>query len=156
MFWPISLLQTVSFLTYLLKSFADFIRPHEESISKSIVNLLVSCPDSVTIRKVCVLLVVPHNRTGIAWAITLNAFWGILYLTCQHANLLRPCGGLLWWIGIWDVEVNDYSLEEILKQYNFHEIQDKIFIISLMIVEREWDFPSRLLHTSVVGGLKDV
>ncbi|CAM6100600.1 unnamed protein product [Calypogeia fissa] len=43
--------KTVSFLTYLLKSFADFIRPHEESISKSIVNLLVSCPDSVTIRK---------------------------------------------------------------------------------------------------------
>lgn len=44
--------QTVSFLTYLLRSFADCIRPHEESISKSIVSLLVSCPDSVSIRKV--------------------------------------------------------------------------------------------------------
>ncbi|KAL2624095.1 hypothetical protein R1flu_008340 [Riccia fluitans] len=43
--------KTVSFLTYLLKSFADFIRSHEESISKSIVNLLVTCPDSVSIRK---------------------------------------------------------------------------------------------------------
>ncbi|KAG6555625.1 hypothetical protein Mapa_002860 [Marchantia paleacea] len=43
--------KTVSFLTYLLKSFADCIRSHEESISKSIVNLLVSCPDSVSIRK---------------------------------------------------------------------------------------------------------
>ncbi|KAJ7564762.1 hypothetical protein O6H91_02G032300 [Diphasiastrum complanatum] len=43
--------KTVSFLTYLLKSFADFIRPHEDSISKSIVNLLVTCPDSVSIRK---------------------------------------------------------------------------------------------------------
>eukprot|EP00250_Pteridium_aquilinum_P025117 c30180_g1_i1 orf=1-957(-) len=43
--------KTVSFLTYLLRSFADCIRPHEESISKSIVNLLVSCPDSVSIRK---------------------------------------------------------------------------------------------------------
>lgn len=45
-------LQTVSFLTYLLRSFADCIRPHEDSISKSIVSLLVSCPDSVSIRKV--------------------------------------------------------------------------------------------------------
>lgn len=51
-------MQTVSFLTYLLKSFADYIRPHEESICKSIVNLLVTCSDSVSIRKVnssCVL-----------------------------------------------------------------------------------------------------
>lgn len=46
------LFQTVSFLTYLLKSFADYIRPHEESICKSIVNLLVTCSDSVSIRKV--------------------------------------------------------------------------------------------------------
>lgn len=45
-------MQTVSFLTYLLKSFADYIRPHEESISRSIVNLLVTCSDSVSIRKV--------------------------------------------------------------------------------------------------------
>ncbi|XP_010268349.1 PREDICTED: transformation/transcription domain-associated protein-like [Nelumbo nucifera] len=43
--------KTVSFLTYLLKSCADYIRPHEESICKSIVNLLVTCPDSVSIRK---------------------------------------------------------------------------------------------------------
>ncbi|KAJ4961477.1 hypothetical protein NE237_021387 [Protea cynaroides] len=43
--------KTVSFLTYLLKSFADYIRPHEESICRSIVNLLVSCPDSVSVRK---------------------------------------------------------------------------------------------------------
>ncbi|XP_047320592.1 transformation/transcription domain-associated protein-like [Impatiens glandulifera] len=43
--------KTVSFLTYLLKSFADNIRPHEESICKSIVNLLVTCSDSVSIRK---------------------------------------------------------------------------------------------------------
>ncbi|GFY87893.1 phosphotransferases/inositol or phosphatidylinositol kinase [Actinidia rufa] len=43
--------ETVSFLTYLLKSFADYIRPHEESICKSIVNLLVTCSDSVSIRK---------------------------------------------------------------------------------------------------------
>ncbi|KAM6591803.1 hypothetical protein CsatA_014408 [Cannabis sativa] len=43
--------KTVSFLTYLLKGFADYIRPHEESICKSIVNLLVTCSDSVSIRK---------------------------------------------------------------------------------------------------------
>ncbi|CAK9157021.1 unnamed protein product [Ilex paraguariensis] len=42
---------TVSFLTYLLKSCVDYIRPHEESICKSIVNLLVTCSDSVSIRK---------------------------------------------------------------------------------------------------------
>lgn len=45
-------MQTVSFLTYLLKSFADYIKQHEESICKSIVNLLVTCSDSVSIRKV--------------------------------------------------------------------------------------------------------
>nr|XP_009601660.1 probable transcription-associated protein 1 isoform X2 [Nicotiana tomentosiformis] len=43
--------KTVSFLTYLLKSFADYIKPHEEGICKSIVNLLVTCSDSVSIRK---------------------------------------------------------------------------------------------------------
>ncbi|GKV51280.1 hypothetical protein SLEP1_g57947 [Rubroshorea leprosula] len=43
--------KTVSFLTYLLKSCTDFIRPHEESICNSIVNLLVTCSDSVSIRK---------------------------------------------------------------------------------------------------------
>ncbi|KAM7524076.1 hypothetical protein LguiA_013978 [Lonicera macranthoides] len=43
--------KTVSFLTYLLKSFAEYIKPHEESICKSIVNLLVTCSDSVSIRK---------------------------------------------------------------------------------------------------------
>ncbi|KAI4327728.1 hypothetical protein L6164_020154 [Bauhinia variegata] len=43
--------KTVSFLTYLLKSYAEYIRPHEESICKSIVNLLVTCSDSVSIRK---------------------------------------------------------------------------------------------------------
>ncbi|RYQ79865.1 hypothetical protein Ahy_Scaffold1g106653 isoform A [Arachis hypogaea] len=43
--------KTVSFLTYLLKSYADYIRPHEENICKSIVSLLVTCSDSVSIRK---------------------------------------------------------------------------------------------------------
>ncbi|CAL0314477.1 unnamed protein product [Lupinus luteus] len=47
----ISITDTLSFLTYLLKSYADYIRPHEESICKSIVNLLVTCSDSVSIRK---------------------------------------------------------------------------------------------------------
>ncbi|EHA8588761.1 hypothetical protein COCNU_scaffold006566G000100 [Cocos nucifera] len=43
--------KTLSFLTYLLKSHAEYIRPHEENMCKSIVNLLVTCPDSVSIRK---------------------------------------------------------------------------------------------------------
>ncbi|KAM7251269.1 hypothetical protein ACFE04_023152 [Oxalis oulophora] len=43
--------KTVSFLTYLLKSCADYIRPHEGSICKSIINLLVTCSDSVSVRK---------------------------------------------------------------------------------------------------------
>ncbi|KAJ0977297.1 hypothetical protein J5N97_012771 [Dioscorea zingiberensis] len=42
--------KTLSFLTYLLKSCTDYIRPHEENICKSIVNLLVTCPDAVSIR----------------------------------------------------------------------------------------------------------
>ncbi|OAY67209.1 Transformation/transcription domain-associated protein, partial [Ananas comosus] len=49
--------KTLSFLTYLLKSYADYIRSHEDSICKSIVNLLVTCPDSVSIRKVRELLI---------------------------------------------------------------------------------------------------
>ncbi|XP_048601036.1 transformation/transcription domain-associated protein [Brassica napus] len=44
-------IKTVSFLTYLLKSYAEYIKPHEESICKSIVNLLVTCSDSASIRK---------------------------------------------------------------------------------------------------------
>ncbi|KAI4325437.1 hypothetical protein MLD38_030838 [Melastoma candidum] len=43
--------KTVSFLTYLLKSCVEYIKPHEESICQSIVNLLVTCSDSVSIRK---------------------------------------------------------------------------------------------------------
>ncbi|XP_008795100.2 transformation/transcription domain-associated protein-like [Phoenix dactylifera] len=43
--------KTLSFLTYLLKSHAEYFRPHEEHMCKSIVNLLVTCPDSVSIRK---------------------------------------------------------------------------------------------------------
>ncbi|XP_038988658.1 transformation/transcription domain-associated protein-like isoform X2 [Phoenix dactylifera] len=43
--------KTLSFLTYLLKSHAEYIRPHEENMCKSIVNLLVTCPESVSIRK---------------------------------------------------------------------------------------------------------
>ncbi|WVZ66880.1 hypothetical protein U9M48_016041 [Paspalum notatum var. saurae] len=36
--------KTLSFLSYLLKSNADYIKSYEESICKSIVNLLVTCP----------------------------------------------------------------------------------------------------------------
>eukprot|EP00958_Prasinococcus_capsulatus_P028071 scaffold6247_cov416-Prasinococcus_capsulatus_cf.AAC.17 len=43
--------KTVSFLTYLLRSFAEFLIPHQESVSASVVNLLVTSPDSVAIRK---------------------------------------------------------------------------------------------------------
>eukprot|EP00897_Mesotaenium_endlicherianum_P005503 jgi/Mesen1/4981/ME000248S04265 len=44
-------IKTLSFLTYILRSHFDYIKPHEESISKSIVNLLVTCPDLVSHRK---------------------------------------------------------------------------------------------------------
>ncbi|CAN1122507.1 Transformation/transcription domain-associated protein [Linum perenne] len=43
--------KTVSFLTYLLKSFSDYIKSQEDRICKSIVNLLVTCSDSVSIRR---------------------------------------------------------------------------------------------------------
>ena len=45
-------------MTFLLQSCADYIRPHEESICKSIVKLLVTCSDSVSIRKVTILLLI--------------------------------------------------------------------------------------------------
>ncbi|CAI5993061.1 unnamed protein product [Closterium sp. NIES-65] len=44
-------IKTVSFLTYLLRGYADIIRPHEANIAKSIVNLLLTCPDVVATRK---------------------------------------------------------------------------------------------------------
>ncbi|KAG1327763.1 Phosphatidylinositol 3-and 4-kinase family protein with FAT domain [Cocos nucifera] len=47
--------KTLSFLTYLLKSHVDYFRPHEENMCKSIVNLFVTCPDSVSIRKELIL-----------------------------------------------------------------------------------------------------
>ena len=43
--------KTVSFLTYLLRSCADTLRPHKDRVSQGIVELLVTCPDSVATRK---------------------------------------------------------------------------------------------------------
>ena len=44
--------KTLSFLTYLLRAFADFMRPYEETISKSVIQLLIACPpEAVTTRK---------------------------------------------------------------------------------------------------------
>ena len=44
--------QTVSFLTYLLRSYAEQIRPHEAGVASSILSLLRTCPDIVASRKV--------------------------------------------------------------------------------------------------------
>lgn len=41
----------MSFLTYLLSRFADDIRPHQDRIAGSVVDLLVTCPDSVPVRR---------------------------------------------------------------------------------------------------------
>ncbi|OSX75809.1 hypothetical protein BU14_0219s0009, partial [Porphyra umbilicalis] len=44
--------KTVSFLSYLLKQFHALMKPHETSIPRSVVQLLLSCPgDAVAIRK---------------------------------------------------------------------------------------------------------
>eukprot|EP00966_Prymnesium_polylepis_P290760 6715480-Prymnesium_polylepis.1 len=44
--------KTLSFLTYLLRAFADFMRPYQESIPKCVIQLLLTCPpESVAIRK---------------------------------------------------------------------------------------------------------
>ena len=90
-YWNLSFsqVQTVSFLTYLLKSFAECIRPHEESISKSIVNLLVTCPDSVSIRKVCLLSVLIFllqiNRMAIQQVEDIfHIFWQELLVATRH------------------------------------------------------------------------
>ena len=45
-------MKTLSFLTYLLRAFADFMRPYQESIPKCVIQLLLTCPpESVSIRK---------------------------------------------------------------------------------------------------------
>ena len=49
---PLSPAQTVSFLTYLLRSYAEQIRPHEAGVASSILSLLRTCPDIVASRKV--------------------------------------------------------------------------------------------------------
>ncbi|EIE23491.1 hypothetical protein COCSUDRAFT_65942 [Coccomyxa subellipsoidea C-169] len=41
----------LSFLTYLLRQFPGVIRPHQESISTSLVRALQACPDSVQMRR---------------------------------------------------------------------------------------------------------
>ena len=44
--------KTLSFLTYLLRGQAEYVRPHKEIIPLSVVQLLVSCPhDSIAVRK---------------------------------------------------------------------------------------------------------
>ena len=44
--------KTLSFLTYLLRAFADFMRPYQESIPKCVIQLLLMCPpESASIRK---------------------------------------------------------------------------------------------------------
>ena len=44
--------KTLSFLTYLIKSFKEQMRPHQETIATSVVMLLKRCPDgSVSTRK---------------------------------------------------------------------------------------------------------
>jgi transformation/transcription domain-associated protein len=45
--------KTLSFLTYLLRGSAEWVRPHKETIPISVVQLLVSCPhDLILVRKV--------------------------------------------------------------------------------------------------------
>jgi transformation/transcription domain-associated protein len=46
-----SQVKMVSFVTYLLRGYAEAILPHQEAISSSIVELLKSCPDNVAVRK---------------------------------------------------------------------------------------------------------
>jgi transformation/transcription domain-associated protein len=46
-----SQVKMVSFVTYLLRGYAEAIQPHHEAISQSIVDLLRSCPDNVATRK---------------------------------------------------------------------------------------------------------
>ena len=36
--------KTLSFLTYLLRAFADFMRSYQESIPKCVIQLLLTCP----------------------------------------------------------------------------------------------------------------
>lgn len=44
--------KTLSFLTYLLRAYADVMRPYQESIPKCVIQLLLTCPpESVSIRK---------------------------------------------------------------------------------------------------------
>mmetsp|Transcript_15239 Transcript_15239/g.34126 ORF Transcript_15239/g.34126 Transcript_15239/m.34126 type:complete len:336 (-) Transcript_15239:1618-2625(-) len=37
--------KTLSFLTYMLRAFADLVRPFEDTIPESVVKLMMSCPD---------------------------------------------------------------------------------------------------------------
>ena len=43
--------KTVSFLTYLVRSFANYCNPHQDKIAKCVVALLTRQPDSVSVRK---------------------------------------------------------------------------------------------------------
>ena len=45
-------MKTLSFLTYLLRGFAELMKPFEDAISKAVIQLLAACPgDAVATRK---------------------------------------------------------------------------------------------------------
>lgn len=37
-------MKTLSFLTYLLRGFADLMRPHEDAVAAAVLSLLAACP----------------------------------------------------------------------------------------------------------------
>ena len=43
--------KTVSFLTFLLRTHPDYIRPFQSQLASAIVRLLTTCPDNVPVRK---------------------------------------------------------------------------------------------------------
>jgi len=50
--------QTLSFLTYVLRGFADRMKPYQEHLSKAVIQLLLNCPaSSITSRKVSALVI---------------------------------------------------------------------------------------------------
>ena len=92
--------KTLSFLTYLLRDFADQLKLHDGRIANSVVKLMKSCPsDSTTTRKELLvatrhILAIEHFRKGFYNHVDTMLDERILFGTHRHTeqSIIRPLG----------------------------------------------------------------
>ncbi|KAK1363493.1 Histone acetyltransferase SAGA, TRRAP/TRA1 component, PI-3 kinase superfamily [Heracleum sosnowskyi] len=87
--------KTLSFLSYFLREYSKYTRPHEEIICKGILNLFVNCPDSLSVRKellVCLKHVIntDHKKALVPLLDTLLEERVLVGIDMKNLKELRP------------------------------------------------------------------